>query len=180
MAPKAESLEVRFWRFVDKTPGLGKNGDCWEWRGSRRGGYGKLRLDSKVRNINIRAHRAAWLLHYGTMPTNDVCHHCDNRLCVRWDHLFDGTSSDNRRDAIAKGRAHIYTSGPDNLQTRKTHCPAGHPYDSKNTYHVTTKRGLKQRQCRLCNQLAVMRYRTRKKLAAAAATANCQSCCHSV
>jgi hypothetical protein len=169
MPRKAESLEVRFWRFVDKTPGLGKNGDCWEWRGSRRGGYGKLRLDSKVRNINIRAHRAAWLIHYGTMPTNDVCHHCDNPLCVRWDHLFDGTDSANRRDAIAKGRAHIYKSGPDHLQTRKTHCPAGHLYNDANTYHSLTERQkptgtkhVKGRSCRICNRVAVAKYRAKK------------------
>lgn len=35
-----------------------------------------------------------------------VCHKCDVRHCVRPDHLFPGTQSDNIRDALRKGRFH--------------------------------------------------------------------------
>lgn len=33
-----------------------------------------------------------------------VCHRCDNRKCVRLEHLFWGTNSDNVRDSFLKGR----------------------------------------------------------------------------
>jgi len=33
-----------------------------------------------------------------------LCHRCDNPRCVRLDHLFWGTASDNMRDCLLKGR----------------------------------------------------------------------------
>ena len=35
-----------------------------------------------------------------------ICHHCDNRICVRPKHLFLGTAKDNAQDREKKGRGH--------------------------------------------------------------------------
>lgn len=79
-----------------------------------------------------------------------VCHHCDNPRCVRLDHLFLGTPSDNVRDCVAKGRQ---------KNTKKTHCPQGHPYSSENTYY--TRVG--SRECRICVIEQHRRYRARRR-----------------
>lgn len=44
-----------------------------------------------------------------------VCHTCDNRKCVKPDHLFLGTYKENYNDAKKKGRVSV----PDNPQLFK-------------------------------------------------------------
>jgi len=78
-----------------------KTEDCWEWNGANDGRYGIVWLNGR----NHKAHRVAYVLAYGQIP-NDlmVLHHCDNPRCVRPDHLFLGTQSDNLIDCSKKGR----------------------------------------------------------------------------
>lgn len=94
--------EARFWAKVTKGDG------CWEWAGFRsREGYGQLRTGPRGRQKQELAHRVSWEVSVGPIPAGLlVCHHCDNPPCVRPDHLFVGTSSDNLRDSAAKGRMH--------------------------------------------------------------------------
>lgn len=76
-------------------------GDCIEWPGSKRAGYGRRRYKGRVWS----AHRAA-LDELGILdPTKMVLHKCDNPACVNPDHLFQGTQLDNMRDMCSKGRA---------------------------------------------------------------------------
>lgn len=89
----------RFFAKVDKS------GDCWEWRGSLApNGYGQFFRKSGSR----QAHRISWELENGPIKNGlFVCHHCDNRKCIRPSHLFLGTHSDNMRDMERKGRGNL-------------------------------------------------------------------------
>lgn len=103
------STPESFWSKVNKlgpvpelTPQLGC---CWLWLGRPTPrGYGHQRWDGKM----MRAHRVAWLISIGPIPTGlFVLHHCDNPPCVNPAHLWLGTHDDNMRDRQEKGRTHV-------------------------------------------------------------------------
>src|SRR5690242_10599760 len=90
--------KIRFEKFFDQSCA-----GCWEWQGSTHAsGYGQISICGKPR----RAHRVSYLIYRGPIePGLFVLHRCDNRKCVRPDHLFLGTSQDNVTDMEVKGRA---------------------------------------------------------------------------
>jgi len=102
---KPRLFEDRYWEKVNETPGLGPNGDCWEWKASKRGykGYGNIRYGGR-KGCTVLAHRAAWFIEYGEWPEHDVLHRCDNPACVNPNHLFAGNNDDNVDDMHDKGR----------------------------------------------------------------------------
>lgn len=92
------SVEERFWAKVDKSP---HPTGCWVWTAGKASGYGQFSIGRKF----ILAHRFAFENTKGPIPEGLlVCHSCDNKPCVNPAHLWTGTSLDNTRDAVAKGR----------------------------------------------------------------------------
>lgn len=116
---------------------------CWLWCGSRFStGYGLISYDRLW-----KAHRLVWTLVNGEIPPNiQVCHKCDTPPCINPNHLFLGTAKQNQQDKAAKGR---------HWQQKKTHCPKGHPYDDRNTYHPPGAPSA--RQCRTCKNIPLLK-----------------------
>ena len=56
-------------------------------------------------------------------PGYQACHHCDVKLCIQPEHLYEGTQIDNMRDAAERGRLghpNGYPSGPAHPRARFT------------------------------------------------------------
>jgi len=75
---------------------------CLLWTGAKsHSGHGQVYVDGKL----DRTHRVAWTLAKGSIPEGlCVLHRCDTPACVKVDHLFLGTQSENMQDMMQKGR----------------------------------------------------------------------------
>lgn len=80
----------RFWQKVNKTD------SCWIWTGCKNTyGYGHFRIGKR----QLGAHIASLLIDGVDVPSGvSVLHHCDNRACVRPDHLYLGDHKQNMKD----------------------------------------------------------------------------------
>jgi len=96
------TLAERFWSKVDV---VDDPESCWLWTGAlTKGGYVKISEGPRGGRF-LSAHRVAVELTGREIPPGKiVMHTCDTRACVRHTHLVVGTTSENLRDCIAKGR----------------------------------------------------------------------------
>lgn len=96
---------VRFWSKVQRSD------TCWEWTASISGsGYGLFSIRHRSATP-AKAHRVSYEIHNGPIPGNmHVLHTCDNRSCVRPDHLYLGTNADNVRDRVTRGRTRTWAT----------------------------------------------------------------------
>jgi len=82
---------------------FGERHECWEWAGNCPGGrHGHFSVGT---GKTVKAHRWVYELLHGPIHKSLVIRHkCDNPKCVNPLHLEIGTSADNTRDAIERGR----------------------------------------------------------------------------
>lgn len=96
--PKRAPVEERFWARVQQM-GAG----CWHWTGAIGShGYGVI---GNGPHSTITTHRLSWQLAYGRPVPEGlfVLHRCDNRKCVRPDHLYLGDARQNSADVRERG-----------------------------------------------------------------------------
>jgi hypothetical protein len=112
-----KTLAERFWAKVNKygplpSPYVVKfyrdieGQRCWEWTASlNHKGYGNFGIETEDGWRIEKAHRVAWFLETGRWPVPCGLHKCDNGSCVRFSHLYEGSTGDNNREREAKGRS---------------------------------------------------------------------------
>jgi hypothetical protein len=96
-------------RFYSKVTIPQTEDGCMIWNlAKNRQGYGVM-----VHEVSktMLAHRYSYELFVGEIPDGMcVLHKCDNPLCVRPDHLFLGSHSDNMQDMFSKGRGNTFNN----------------------------------------------------------------------
>lgn len=101
------SFEERFWERVNKNgPEHPEFGQCWIWTGyiHNRNGFGFI----KEKGVPCLAHRSSYELHFGAIPKSRVVNQsCENKICVRPEHLVLGTYKEKIHKMIDKGMSNF-------------------------------------------------------------------------
>jgi predicted XRE-type DNA-binding protein len=119
----------------------------WLWQRPNGNGYGAF----SFHGTRYPATHFAWIALKGPLPPgSELDHLCHIPACVSPHCLEPVTHQENMRRSLGTG----------GQNSRKTHCPQGHPYDAANTWRG--KNGT--RHCRLCMNASSVRQRTRRRL----------------
>ncbi len=115
---------------------------CWIWHASKSGlpdwevRYGLFYDGRRL----VMAHKWSYETFVGPVPEGLVLDHtCRRSLCVNPEHLEPVTQKANLH------RSPTFQA----LNAAKECCPAGHPYDEKNT-RLKKSKGITRRVCRAC------------------------------
>jgi hypothetical protein len=121
---------------------------CWEWAGDfYPNGYGRCHTGGAGKAQG--AHRVAFEVFNGPIPEGLVVNHlCENKGCVRPDHLVATTPRANT----------MYSDTPARRNLNKTHCARGHAFAETAFYSGTTSR-----RCRTCHRENTARARAKAK-----------------
>lgn len=100
------------------------------WSAPVKDGFKMLR----VGNVAILAHRLAWELEFGAVPSGFlVLHRCSNPACVNVDHLFLGAHREKSQVMLANGR-HRPVRGEDHVKAKLKTDEARMIFKSSRTY----------------------------------------------
>ena len=97
-----KDVSVKYYARVDSSKGPD---ECWRWRGwCNAKGYGVF----QVEGLKFYAHRVAYALEFGEIPTSAVIMHmCNNTNCCNPAHHKVGTLHENNRHKVESGRANV-------------------------------------------------------------------------
>ena len=126
--PRGQTLKERFEEKIDY------KGNCFEWIGNKNdNGYGRLWCDGKMK----KATHVAWFLSYDNWP-KQINHKCNNTLCVRVSHLYNGTLKENSIDRSMIGRQRSQKLMPYDVLNIKSRITLGHKMtDIAKDYNVS-------------------------------------------
>lgn len=133
--------DERFFARVVAGPGC-----CWIWTGPLSGPYASFSVGRR----SVLGHRWVWEFTNSPIPEGlTVDHLCRVKRCVNPSHMEIVTQRVNgeRSDSAAA------------LNSRKTECVNGHPFDAANTY---TPPGGARRVCRACALRRTREWQARK------------------
>ena len=108
-----------FWSKVEITDG------CWKWlRCKGKDGYGRFHVYENDRRKQVLAHRLAYELVKGSIPSGlTIDHLCRNRFCVNPENL----------EAVSHRENTLRGNGKTAKQARQTECKRGHLFNESNT-----------------------------------------------